>query len=98
MEARLFVYGTLRRGESAAHLLEGARYVGKACIQGRVIQSAGYPGLVGGEDLVGGELYEAPVALFEALDQYEGPCYARKLSEVRCGEESVEAWVYWLLS
>jgi gamma-glutamylcyclotransferase (GGCT)/AIG2-like uncharacterized protein YtfP len=88
MEARLFVYGTLRRGESAAHLLEGARYVGKACIQG----------LVGGEDLVAGELYEAPVALFEALDQYEGPGYARKLSEVRCGEESVEAWVYWLLS
>jgi gamma-glutamylcyclotransferase (GGCT)/AIG2-like uncharacterized protein YtfP len=98
MESRLFVYGTLRRGQSAANLLAGATFVGQASIRGRVIQSGGYPGLVGGEDVVPGELYELPAAMFEALDRYEGPGYTRKLSQVECAGESVEAWVYWLLS
>jgi gamma-glutamylcyclotransferase (GGCT)/AIG2-like uncharacterized protein YtfP len=98
MESRLFVYGTLRRGESAAHLLDGATFVGKASILGRVIQNGEYPGLVGGEDSVVGELYEVPMPMFEALDRYEGPGYTRKLSEVESAGENVEAWVYWLLS
>jgi gamma-glutamylcyclotransferase (GGCT)/AIG2-like uncharacterized protein YtfP len=98
MESRLFVYGTLRRGESASHLLDGGKFVGQASIRGRVIHSSGYPGLVGGEEVVPGELYELQAAMFEALDRYEGPGYLRKLSDVECAGEIVEAWVYWLLS
>jgi gamma-glutamylcyclotransferase (GGCT)/AIG2-like uncharacterized protein YtfP len=97
MESRLFVYGTLRRGEAAGHLLAGAEFIGKARIHGKVIQRGGYPGLVGGEDWVDGELFDVPQPLFEALDNYEGPGYMRKLSAVQFGDQTVEAWVYWLL-
>jgi gamma-glutamylcyclotransferase (GGCT)/AIG2-like uncharacterized protein YtfP len=93
----LFVYGTLRRGEAAAHLLAGAEFIGEANIEARVIQHGQFTGLVAGEGHVAGELFEVPTDLFGRLDEYEGAGYTRKLCEVVSGGSSLTAWVYWLV-
>jgi gamma-glutamylcyclotransferase (GGCT)/AIG2-like uncharacterized protein YtfP len=92
----LFVYGTLRRGEAAEHLMRGSTFVGTATIRGLVTQRGGFLGLLAGDGVVPGEVFDLPEALFERLDQYEGPGYSRRLSEVECGGETITAWVYWL--
>jgi hypothetical protein len=96
MAAPLFVYGTLRRGESAHYLLQSARFVAEGQILGQVVQHEGYPGLIQGESRIAGELFEIPDQLFPVLDHYEGPNYTRRLTEVARGGETVTAWVYWL--
>jgi gamma-glutamylcyclotransferase (GGCT)/AIG2-like uncharacterized protein YtfP len=96
MNCLLFVYGTLRRNGPAAHLMNGAVFAAEASIVGRVIQRDGYPGLLDGDDSVSGELYEVTGELLARLDLYEGPGYARRLSQVRIGETAVQAFVYWL--
>ncbi len=95
---RLFVYGTLRRGQSAAHLMVGAEFLGEATLRAILVQHGEYTGLQPGDLLVRGELFHVPDRLFEQLDTYEGPDYVRRLSEVECAGETVSAWVYWLLS
>jgi gamma-glutamylcyclotransferase (GGCT)/AIG2-like uncharacterized protein YtfP len=92
----LFVYGTLRRGEPAEHLMSGAKFLGEAHIQGQVVRHGQYTGLIAGSTEVPGELFDVPEALFEQLDRYEGPGYARRLSEVNYSGGVVTAWVYWL--
>jgi gamma-glutamylcyclotransferase (GGCT)/AIG2-like uncharacterized protein YtfP len=92
----LFVYGTLRRGGAAEHLLHGADFVGEALIRGSVIQRDGFLGLVAGDTLVMGEVFEVPDPMFEHLDHYEGPGYERRISEVECSGATLSAWVYWL--
>jgi gamma-glutamylcyclotransferase (GGCT)/AIG2-like uncharacterized protein YtfP len=92
----LFVYGTLRRGGSAARLLRGAEFLSEASISGAVIFRSGYPGLVPGDSQVAGELFQVHDALWLRLDEYEGPGYVRRLSEVQTGHKTVSAWVYWL--
>ena len=94
---RLFVYGSLRRGQSAHHLMAGARFLGDATIRGAVVQHGQYPGLIPGDEQIAGELFEIPAELFERLDEYEGPDYHVGQTSVRQGgEESLSAWVYWL--
>jgi gamma-glutamylcyclotransferase (GGCT)/AIG2-like uncharacterized protein YtfP len=94
----LFVYGTLRRGGTDAHLMSGAEFLGEASIAAVVVQRGGYPGLVHGGGSVQGELFEVPEVLWLQLDEYEGPGYVCRLSDVEFGGETVRAWVYWLAS
>jgi gamma-glutamylcyclotransferase (GGCT)/AIG2-like uncharacterized protein YtfP len=94
---RLFVYGTLRRGEAAAHLMSEASFAGDASIRASVLLQNGYRGLVPGDELIPGEVFDVPDELFARLDQYEGPGYVRRLTEVDCGGERMNAWVYWLV-
>jgi len=88
--ARLFVYGTLMRGQEAAAYLRPARFLGVAeTVAGFALLDLGdYPGLIATRsnglsqqahaqvsalrDRVRGELFEIPVGLFAALDDYEG--------------------------
>ncbi len=93
---KLFVYGTLRRGESAARLMRGAAFLTEAAIRAKKIEREGFPGLVAGDDTVPGELYEVPEPRFRQLDHYEGPGYERRQSEVASATGPVTAWVYWL--
>ena len=72
---RLFVYGSLLRGEDNAHVIASARFVGEArTAPGFTLVDLGpYPALVrGGDTGVAGEIYEVDAAEVAALDDFEG--------------------------
>lgn len=76
MEHRLFVYGTLMRGEPNARHLDRARFLGPtATAPGyRLVWHGAYPALVeapGAEGGVQGELYVVSAARLRALDAFE---------------------------
>ena len=83
MNARLFVYGTLRkdRRNGMHHMLASdAKFIGHARMRGRLVQvrgePGGYPGLVRATDeraWVRGEVYvlENPDDVLARLDEYE---------------------------
>jgi len=94
----LFVYGSLRAGETACHLLSGCRFVGTAAVAGVLGSANGYQLLMAGPGWVHGELYRLPVGLgrrqaLETLDRYEGvPGGLYTRSVIRAG--GTEAWTY----
>lgn len=72
---RLFVYGTLMRGQPNAHHLLRAAFLGAARTVAAytLVWWQGYPGLrTGGATSVRGELYQAGPPLLAALDEFEG--------------------------
>jgi gamma-glutamylaminecyclotransferase len=93
---KLFVYGTLRRGERAHGLLRGARLLAKASTPARftlVEMAGGYPALVhGGCSAVRGEIYGIDESLLRELDPYEDvpELYLR----VRMNIAGHDCWVY----
>lgn len=100
--ARLFVYGTLKRGISnpwARRLWARARFAGEATLPGRLYDLGSYPAFVeedAAAGLVHGEVAELEDAgVLEDLDRYEGSQYERLPRRVRMqdGRER-EAWVY----
>jgi gamma-glutamylcyclotransferase (GGCT)/AIG2-like uncharacterized protein YtfP len=76
---RLFVYGSLRRGERHHDELAGASLLGAIVTAPsyRVVDVAGYPALVPGSAAVSGELYAVPPSLLAGLDAFEGHRYWR---------------------
>lgn len=110
--ARLFVYGTLRKGFASHGLLQRlrARFIAPGYVLGRLYDLGEYPGAITSTSdahPVHGEVYLLPCAArsFEVLDRYEGidPEYPAGNEFER--EESivvlasggqVQAWVYWL--
>lgn len=94
---RLFVYGTLKRGEVAAHLLQDACFLGEACAPGFALVDAGaYPAMV--PDATGtvcGELYSVDASRLSALDDYEGAPALFERAAVLLGDGSQAiAYVY----
>ena len=76
---RIFVYGTLKRGEHAAFMMAECVYKGQASIEGTLYGFGHFPGVkLGGEDVVPGEVYELPAdkeareRILARLDRYEG--------------------------
>ena len=97
----IFIYGTLRRGGSAHHLMQGAEFKMKGSISGRLIHIDQYPGLIHcDKQRVNGELYQVSDALISELDRYEGcfespPHYLREEIEVLLENgETTSAQVY----
>jgi gamma-glutamylcyclotransferase (GGCT)/AIG2-like uncharacterized protein YtfP len=95
MEHRVFVYGTLLRGELNHPLLDGAVYVGahrtEPCFT--LYSLGGYPGLVGGgSTAVSGEVYRLDDFGLRRLDRLEGypRLYGRRLMATPFGR----AWAY----
>lgn len=78
MPARFFVYGTLMSPYGNSELFRGrARLIGPAAVRGALHRVAWFPGLVEGDRLVKGELWESlhevlDESLTKALDQLEG--------------------------
>lgn len=75
--ARVFVYGTLKRGDTNHHYLAGQNYLGEArTVPGYTLyQPADYPGMIRQPDDaagVTGELWEISAACRQRLDQLEG--------------------------
>ena len=98
---RLFVYGTLRQGQTARSLVANSivRSV-KARTIGRIYAfPMGYPGYIEGDGVVVGEVLWLTdlAATFGLLDAYEGEDFARVLKQVttETGEE-LWTWIYTL--
>ena len=96
---RLFVYGTLRTGQTARSLImDHVARAAPATTRGTLVGFDDYPGLVdGGDTTVVGELVwltDLPAA-FALLDAYEGDDFIRVLKQVRRDDgEDDWAWVY----
>lgn len=100
---RLFVYGTLMRGERADEMLAGCPFLGPACTEpAYVLVSLGaYPALVRAGDggrgpgvAVAGEVYAVDATTLRELDDYEDhPTMYRRGPLTLAGGEVVEAYV-----
>lgn len=84
---KVFVYGTLMRGERAAQMLEGATYLGDYILDGYAMYDLGaFPGIKEAPNgRVYGELYDVPESLIPRMDEYEGEgeLYERIVVSVR---------------
>ncbi len=95
MTLRVFVYGTLRRGQRYHRLLEGARFLGMHRTADRytMVHLGAYPGVIGGgRQAIVGEVYQIDPAMLARLDRLED-CpreYRRQLIVTPYGY----AWIY----
>jgi gamma-glutamylcyclotransferase (GGCT)/AIG2-like uncharacterized protein YtfP len=87
---RLFVYGSLRRGQQHHAELHGADFLGASVTRAsyRIVELEGYPCLVAGKSSVAGELYSVPPELLARLDAFEGQNYRRGLVELADGSRA----------
>ena len=68
----LFVYGSLRHGCTAHHLLQGCHRLSDGVLAGcELIDHAGYPMLQAGVGDVNGEVYRVDPSQWPALDDWE---------------------------
>jgi gamma-glutamylcyclotransferase (GGCT)/AIG2-like uncharacterized protein YtfP len=92
----LFVYGTLRRGESNHAELASARFVGTARTAPLydLVDLGAYPGLVeGGSTAVHGELHEVEDRELPRLDAFEEVPTLYERKRVQLSDSSVTAYV-----
>lgn len=95
---RIFVYGTLRKGECRNYLLEDSQFIGYARAKGFLLYNIGaFPGMVEGGGEVVGEVYEIHESLLEKLDLVEGApdLFRRELIEVTLENgQTISAYAY----
>jgi len=86
----LFVYGGLLKGMTLSPFIESARYLGPGYIKAKIYFLGQFPGIVQGNDVVFGELYELKLDDLPGLDKIEDyhpenlekSSYIRKKTEV----------------
>lgn len=99
------VYGTLRYGDRANHLMDGCKYLGQDTIKGKLYDLGAYPGAkfsdVSDSDTIVVDLYSLPNSgVLKGLDRYEGyyiddinsSLYERK--QTLTNESCASVWVY----
>lgn len=94
--SRVFVYGTLRRGQGNHRLLEvgRARFLGTAQIAGTMHDYGSFPAVTpGGAGTVHGEAYEVSAETLQRLDLLEGTPTFYHRTRVRMST-GMDAWVY----
>jgi len=96
VKVRLFVYGSLRRGERHHEELRGARFLGEFETEpGYALTAVGeYRALIvdpTGTGVVRGELFEVDPAFLPTLDDFEGEAYLRRELAVRSREAGDQA-------
>lgn len=90
----VFVYGTLKKGESADGFLKDCEYQGMTSIPGVMVHLGRFPGLVDHEVCrVTGEVYKTPWDVMKRLDNYESApaFYHRRQVKTPWGN----AWTYY---
>jgi gamma-glutamylcyclotransferase (GGCT)/AIG2-like uncharacterized protein YtfP len=106
----VFVYGTLKRGQSREKCWpRKPTSIQAATVRGTLYDLGPYPGLIAGDDLVAGEIWHFAAkdmaATLAALDEIEGyhgqnyhgqddDEYRRVIVECAIGEKHVAAWAY----
>ena len=95
---RVFVYGTLMRGQAAHHYLADAEYVGDYTLDGyRMYDLGSFPAIKAeGKGTIYGEVYTIKEDMLPFMDRYEGEgyLYVRKEVCVKKKSESIFAYVY----
>ncbi len=108
MTTRLFVYGTLRTGQAAHHLLAGQRFLGLARTRPlyRLLPETPYPALVpvppdaaAAGEAVPGEVWEVDPQRLTQLDAWEEVphLYQRRPIDLEGDWTDVQAY-FWVLS
>jgi gamma-glutamylcyclotransferase (GGCT)/AIG2-like uncharacterized protein YtfP len=99
--AKLFVYGTLKRGYSRAEALRGEVFLGSAKTEAqyRMFNCGHYPGLVESPDglYIEGELWEVSPECLKRLDEIEGVgirLYQRAKVRLKPPHDRMEAETY----
>ncbi len=94
MQQLVFVYGTLRQGESNHHFLAGAQLLGMHETQPEyaLYDLGAYPAVIQGHNTILGEIYLIDDDTLQALDKLEDvPIeYRRELIDTPFGQ----AWIY----
>lgn len=77
MTMNIFVYGTLRKGQYAHRLMDGAKFLGEAvtATKYQLYDVGSFPGLIEDPSIEGGvsgELYEITEDMLPRIDHYEG--------------------------
>lgn len=96
-QRKVFVYGTLMKGEANEHYLEDSVCLGPATIEGYDMYNAGwFPAIVPGDSLIVGELYRVPLRDIPAIDMLEGEgsLYTKRCETVTIGRKTIFALVY----
>ena len=96
---RVFVYGSLRRGNAGAMSVRfpEARFVADGQVRGRLYDLGAYPGLLldDSELRAIGEVYEVDEQTLFELDQFERSSdYIRKQVEVEHDNQHSRCWIY----
>lgn len=90
----LFVYGSLRSGQSANSLLQGCRRQSDGVLLGcELMEHAGYPMLRAGVNAVQGEVYEVSPFHWSALDAWEETPEVYQRVQRRLQDDRL-VWVY----
>lgn len=94
-DLRVFVYGTLRRGESNYHWMKGTRWLGRHVTEPgfTMLHLGGYPGVVpGGRSAITGEVFALKKRDLLRLDRLEDfpRLYRREEIDTPFGS----AWMY----
>ena len=92
---RVFVYGTLKRGQRNAHFLHGARFLGAHLTDSVYSMYAfdDYPAVcLHGRHAIEGEVYEVSKSQFVTLDELEW--YPRYYQRIEIATRFGEAWMY----
>ncbi|GAB2642422.1 gamma-glutamylcyclotransferase family protein [Vibrio panuliri] len=94
MQHLVFVYGTLRQGESNHHYLANAQLLGlhETAPNYALYDLGAYPAVISGHQAIFGEVYLVDEVMLQALDQLEDvPVeYRRELIDTPFGQ----AWIY----
>ena len=96
-QRKVFVYGTLMRGEANHGYLEGSTCLGMATIRGYDMHNCGwYPAIIKGDSLIIGELYNVLTSDIPSIDalEGEGTLYLKKVERVRINGDTRFALVY----
>ena len=85
---RVFVYGTLMKGESNHHFLENSKCLGASSVEGYEMYNVGwFPAIVPGDERIIGELYEVSINDMPSIDALEGEgSLYRRRCETASGE------------
>ena len=92
---RVFVYGTLKRGQRNSHYLRGAEFIGrfKTAAEYSMYEFDDYPAVcLQGRHAIHGEIYHVSDRQFQLLDELEW--YPRFYQRIEIPTHYGDAWMY----